>query len=112
MWHASLCYLNVASNKLLVRHELADGNELLHDDTADNLCKGCCYEKQQHTPFPVNLVRKFADHPRDLVHVDIMGPMDTGSIGGAFYYLIVKDDAIAYQIAFCLKHKSNALSAL
>lgn len=55
--HARLCHLNVASIKLLVQHELANGIELLHDDTVDNFCEGCCYGKQHRTPFPVNPVR-------------------------------------------------------
>lgn len=112
VWHARLCHLNVASIKLLVRHELADNIELLHDDTTDTFCEDCCYGKQHRIAFPVNPVRTFAAHPGDLLHTNITGPMDTESIGGAFYCLIIKDDATSYRIAFCLKHKSDALSAL
>lgn len=112
VWHARLCHINIASIKLLVRQELADGIELLYDDTTDNFCEGSCYGKQHRTSFPVNPVRNIAANPGDLLHADIMGPMDTESFGGAFYCCIVKDDATGYRIAFSLKHKSDALSAL
>lgn len=112
VWHACLCHINIASIKQLVRKELADGIELLHDNTTDNFCEGCCYGKQHHTPFPVNPVKNIAATLCDLLHAHIMGPMDTKSIGGAFYCLNIKDDATGYRMAFCLKHKSDAPSAL
>lgn len=112
VWHACLCHINPASIKLLVRQELAEGIELLHDNTSDNFCEGCCYGKQYQTAFPVNSVHTFASKPGDLLHAHIMGPLDTESIGGAFYCLIIKDDATGYRIAFSLKRKSDALSAL
>ena len=111
VWHARLCHINPASIKLLVRQELAEGIELLHDNTSDSFCEGCCYGKQHRTSFPVNSVRTYAANPGDLLHADIM-EMDTESIGGALYCLIVKDDATGYRIAFSLKRKSDALPAL
>lgn len=61
VWHARLYHLNVASIKLLVCRELAKGIELLHDDSADTFCEGCCYGKQHRTSFPVNAVHVFAN---------------------------------------------------
>lgn len=111
-WHARLCHINYESIKLLVHRELAHGIELLEDTPTDTSCAGCSYGKQHRTPFPVNLVRATATHPGALIHADIMGPMDTKSVGGAFYILLLKDDATGYRIVFCLKHKFDALSAL
>ena len=44
---------------------------------------------------------------RDIVHTDVFGPMQTRSLGGAFYILLFIDDCTRYTWVYFLKRKSD-----
>jgi hypothetical protein len=49
-------------------------------------CDGCALKKMHRDEFPSNTDKKKRD-VLDLVHTDVCGPMQTRSLGGAFYFL-------------------------
>ena len=61
-----------------------DGNE--HDFS----CEPCVFEK--HHKLPYSLSHSLANHPFDLIHVDLWGPYKTPSLSGAQYFLTILDD--------------------
>ncbi|GFR24278.1 hypothetical protein TNCT_211031 [Trichonephila clavata] len=54
------------------------------------ICDGCCYGKQSRRPFGTRKQR--ATTPGELVNIDVCGPMQQQSLGGAKYYVCFKDD--------------------
>jgi hypothetical protein len=112
-WHNRLCHINYDTVKRLATFDQVDGIQLLPSLTSpDPFCKGCCKGKQHRTPFPVNPTRTRATSPGNLLHADLMGPVDPIFIGGASYCLLIKDDATGYRIAFCISRKSDILACL
>jgi hypothetical protein len=96
-WHNRLCHNSYDAVKRLVNSNLVEGIQLLLSSTSlDPFCEGYCKRKQHQTPFPINLIRTQAISPGDLLHADFMGPIDPLSVGGASYYLLIKDDATGY----------------
>lgn len=53
-----------------------------------------------------------AHRPLDIVHVDVTGPMDTISLGGARYALIFTDAYSRWRVVYVLATRDQALSKL
>jgi hypothetical protein len=112
-WHNRLCHINYDVVKQLANSNLVEGIKLLPGSTShDPFYEGCCKGEQHRMPFPDNPVRIRATTPGDLLHVDLMGPIDPISVGGAFYCLLLKDDATGYRITFCITRKSDTLACI
>ena len=54
---------------------------------------------------PLILIRK--TYVLYLVHTDVCGPMQTRSLGGAFYFLLFIDDCMRYTWVYFLRQKSD-----
>jgi hypothetical protein len=112
-WHNRLCHISYDAVKRLAHSNLVEGIQLLPSSTSsDPFCEGYCKGKQHRTSFPVNPTRTRATTPGDLLHADLMGPIDPVSIGRASYCLLIKDDVTSYRIAFCIACKSDTLACL
>ena len=55
-----------------------------------HICDVCHLAKHNHLPFPISAF--YIEHPFDLVHVDIWGPVPIASIHDHHYFLIILDD--------------------
>jgi hypothetical protein len=56
-----------------------------------------------HTP--VNQV--MTDHPRELLHMDTVGPAQVCSAGGKWYVLVIVDDFCRYSWFFFMESKEE-----
>ena len=54
-------------------------------------CEACILGKQHRLPFNFENSRR-ARAPLELVHSDLVGPMQTTSIGGSTYFMTFIDD--------------------
>lgn len=52
-----------------------------------------------------------SERPLELVHADLIGPMQTLSLGGNVYVFLVTDDHSRYSWAYFLANKSDALNS-
>ena len=43
----------------------------------------------------------------EVIHIDACGPMQTGSLGGAWYFLIFVDDTSRFTWAYFIRRKSD-----
>ena len=72
-----------------------------------NVCGPCQMGKQTKPAHPkVNVVA--TSRPLELLHVDLMGPTRTESMGGKCYIMVVVDDFSRYSWVEFLKEKSEA----
>jgi hypothetical protein len=74
-------------------------------------CDGCALGKMHRDEFPSNPDKKKRD-VLDLVHTDVCGPMQTRSLGSAFYFLLFIDDCTRYTWVYFLRQKVMFSSTL
>ena len=62
-------------------------------------------------PFPTLLATSRAAEALDIVHSDIMGPVEVPSISGAQFILLLVDNRTRYKHCLILKRKTEALKS-
>ncbi|GFQ95390.1 retrovirus-related Pol polyprotein from transposon TNT 1-94 [Trichonephila clavata] len=100
LWHERLCHQNQAHGKDILR------KYRIKSDVKDcQICDGCCYGKQCRRPFGTKKQR--ATTPGELINIDVCGPMQQQSLGGAKYYVWFKDDFTKYYRVFFMQSKNE-----
>ena len=69
-------------------------------------CVACALGKQHRNEFP-NHEEKRQTEILELIHTDVCGPMQTISLGGAWYFLIFVDDRSRFTWAYFIRRKSD-----
>ncbi|GFQ70017.1 retrovirus-related Pol polyprotein from transposon TNT 1-94, partial [Trichonephila clavata] len=80
------------------------------DAKDSQICDGCCYGKQSRRPFGTRKQR--ATTPGELINIDVCGPMQQQSLGGAKYYVCFKDDFTKYRRVFFMQSKNEVSKRL
>ena len=70
-------------------------------------CEACILGKQHRLPFNSRNSRR-TRFPLELVHMDLVGPMQVTSIGGSTYFMTFIDDFSHRTWVYFLKSKSKA----
>ncbi|GFQ85012.1 retrovirus-related Pol polyprotein from transposon TNT 1-94 [Trichonephila clavata] len=105
LWHERLCHQNKAHVKDILRKY-----QIIGDAKDSQICDGCCYGKQSRRPFGTRKQR--ATTPGELINIDVCGPMQQQSLGGAKYYVCFKDDFTKYRRVFFMQSKNEASKCL
>ena len=88
-WHQHLRHLNVAAiHNLACKH--STGVDLDEDAAYGADCMACIQGKQHKPSFKTG--RTCVSHLRDLIHMDLAGPIEMMSINGKKYFLIIIDE--------------------
>lgn len=69
-------------------------------------CEAFSPGKMQKYEFLINVDRKKRDI-LELVHIDLCGPMQTRSLGGAYYFLVFVDDCMRFSWVYFLRKNSH-----
>ena len=72
-----------------------------------DLCSSCLKGKKHREAFPSQASRR-ATQVLELVHMDLCGPMQTVSLGGSLYFMLLVDDFSQLCWVFFLHQKSEA----
>lgn len=75
------------------------------DQKNTQICEDCVVGKQHRSSYKASESR--ASEICELIHGDVCGPMETPSLGGAKYFLLLKDDYSNYRHVYFLKNKSE-----
>ena len=89
LWHQRYGHINHPDLLLLQKNNMVEGLPMLKNKNV--ACDRCALGKMHKDEFPSNPNKKKRD-VLDLVHTDVCGPMQTRSLGGAFYFLLFIDD--------------------
>ncbi len=100
IWHARLGHQNVGYIKQFLKRQ-----NIGFDGKGEYFCEACVYGKHHRSPFTRSDNR--AEKVGELVHTDVCGPMHEKSIGGARYFLLIKDDFSNFRKVYFLKEKSE-----
>ncbi|GFS60863.1 retrovirus-related Pol polyprotein from transposon TNT 1-94 [Trichonephila inaurata madagascariensis] len=74
------------------------------------ICDGCCCGKQCRRPFGTRKQR--ATTPGKLINIDVCGPMQQQSLGGAKFYVCFKDDFPKYRRVIFMQPKNEVSKCL
>ena len=105
LWHQRFGHLNLQDLILLQRKGMVDGLPVFHNVKLD--CDGCALGKMHREEFPLHVNRK-ERNILELVHTHICRPMQTRSLGGAYYFLLFTDDCTRFSWIYFLSKKSQA----
>ncbi|KAE9224632.1 hypothetical protein PF002_g14635 [Phytophthora fragariae] len=89
---------------------MADGVPRVADAPSDHVCAGCCMGKMREDNFsrsPEKTVKSAG--VLDLIHSDVMGPMQTKTPGGCTYAVTFIDDFSRHVTVYFMKKKSKVL---
>ena len=101
MGHASYKYLSIVS-----KHESVSGIPKL--SRMSNVVYGPCQLGKQTKAKHLGTQTSATSRPLELLHLDLMGPTRTKSLGGKRYIMVVVDDFTRYTWVILLRSKSNA----
>ena len=88
LWHQRYGHLNHNDLMLLQKKSMVEGLPIIKNDHIE--CVVCALGKQHRNEFP-NHEEKRQTELLELMHTNVCGPMQTRSLGGAWYYLIFVD---------------------
>jgi hypothetical protein len=83
---------------------MVEGLPMLKNENVS--CERFTLGKMNIDEFPSNPNRK-KRYVLDLVHTDVYRPIQTRSLGGAFYFLLFIDDCTRYTWVYFLRRKSD-----
>lgn len=112
IWHARLGHLPMKAmnnlNKCVEGFQMQDLSAV--DDDQDEICEGCVTGKSSVKPFPKSSYGEMKTTSLlQVVHSDVMGPMETKSQGGARFVVTFLDDYSRYVVAYYVTHKSDVV---
>lgn len=109
LWHYRLGHLGMGA--VAEMSKLVDGIPAIPSLREKCVCEACLYGKMARMPFPTLPATSRAAEVLDIIHSDIMGPMEVPSISGARYILLFVDDRTRHNHCYILKQKSEALQS-
>ncbi|XP_024009962.1 uncharacterized protein LOC112085161 [Eutrema salsugineum] len=109
LWHKRLGHMNTHGLSRLVKAEAIRGIPEL-DAPRDSVCEVCSRGKQIKVPHKaVSEIR--SKKVLELIHMDLMGPVQTESIGGRRYIFVLVDDFSRFTWVRFLSEKSEATNS-
>jgi transposase InsO family protein len=104
LWHQRYGHLNHNDLMMLQKKEMVEGLPMFKSEHVE--CEGCALGKQHREEFPMHIDKRKREI-LELVHTDVCGPMQTRSLGGAYYFLIFIDDRTRYTWVYFMRNKSD-----
>ena len=109
LWHQRLGHLNLKGMKKIVSKEAIRGLPKLKI-VEGSICGECQVGKQVQMSHPM-LQHQVTSRVLELLHMDLMGPMQVESIGGKRYAFVVVDDFSRFTWVSFIREKSDTFDA-
>ena len=104
-WHAKLGHQDINQVR-----KILDKCNIPYNKGSEETCISCVKGKQHRLPFPSSENR--SQSPGEVIHIDVGGPVEQISLGGAKFFLLLKDDYSKYRKVYFLKNKSESIKYL
>ena len=104
LWHQRYGHLNHKDLMLLQKNTVVEGLPVFKNDHVE--CEACVLGKQHREEFPIHKGKRQREI-LELIHTNVCGPIQTRSIGGAWYFLIFVDDRSRYSWVYFIRKKSD-----
>jgi transposase InsO family protein len=111
LWHRRLGHIGLSSLRKLILNDMVKGLPLTPEDIdkASHTCDVCMKTKLTRQPFKPSETK--TDHPLDLIHTDLCGPL-ADSLGKSKYIATFLDDYSGFSTVVLLKQKSDTYDAV
>ena len=112
IWHRRLGHLGYDNLIKMQKQGMVHGLDVNVDDfkrEAEKLCEVCVLSKQHRLPHPRS--DSASTRPLELIHMDVNGPMQVRSFGGALYVATYLDDYSRLSHVRLVKAKSDVPTA-
>ena len=109
-WHKRFGHPSQSLIKDMQKRGAVTGMIFTEDSPGDEPCEVCISSKQTRASHPRNPQR--ASRPLEIIHMDVIGPMETTSLGGSRYLITFLDDHSGLSVVRPLKAKSEAPSVV
>jgi transposase InsO family protein len=109
LWHQCLGHLNFTDMLKIVSKEVVKDLPKMKD-TGKGVCGPCQIGKQTHAAHKKKS-SILTSRNLELLHMDLMGPTRTSSLGGRKYIVVIVDDYSRYIWTLLLREKSDAFEA-
>ncbi|KAE8968704.1 hypothetical protein PR002_g27664 [Phytophthora rubi] len=86
---------------------MVDGIPCILDAPSDHVCAGCCMGKIGEDNFPRNSEKVV--NSADLIHSDVLGPIQTKTPGSCAYAVTFIDDFSRHVTVYLMKKKAEVL---
>lgn len=111
LWHERLAHVAKDTIVQMTKTDVATGIDLSESPEDLTFCQGCAQGKQHAVPIHVGEPHTHADHPLEIVHSDVVGPITPKSIDGFNYAVTFIDDLTRYAWVTLLKNKAQVADA-
>lgn len=106
LWHERMGHVNYQMLRKMREKGVVD--DLQFNTSPENpFCEECAYGKQHRQPFKGTGERWRI--PGEIFHAELCGKMSESSLGGANWFLLLKDDCTRYCFGYSLKDKTEVL---
>ena len=111
LWHQRFCHLSSQNLERLRKEDMVKGLKLPSGDLSKCIghqghCDACKHGKQTASPF--KSTNNACEKPLEVVHMDLMGPIEPETSEGYKYALVVLDECTEYSFVVLLKTKGDA----
>ena len=107
LWHRKLGHISLGSVDKAIKNEAVKGIPTI-DITSKFFCGDCQIGKQTKTSHK-SLKECSTNRVLELLHLDLMGSMQTENLGGKKYVLVAVDDFSRFTWVHFLKGKSDTI---
>ncbi|KAJ1525556.1 hypothetical protein ONE63_010361 [Megalurothrips usitatus] len=106
LWHRRCGHLSVSQMRQLKNQVSGLQLEVVQPKS----CVTCCKGKMARAPFPTSVTPR-ASQPLELIHSDVMGPMNIDTFSGGKYVLLFIDDFSRKMFIYILKGKAEVFES-
>lgn len=107
LWHRRLGHVGNSRMEQMHNKKMVDGFPNFHVNK--EICGVCKLGKQVREAFPTESQTKTKEK-LEIVHTNVCGPMQTESLNGSIYFLLLVDDYTHMAWIYFLKQKSEVFS--
>jgi hypothetical protein len=109
LWHARLGHLALPAIKHIVAKNIAKGIEIHAKSPTSCVCEACILGKLSRKPFkPLEREARRKYKLLELIHSDIVGPMQTATKQGARYMITFTEESTRWTEVDYMRNKSEA----
>lgn len=110
-WHDVLGHADKKKLMQMAKDDVVSGMEIVANPPRPVGCTECQLGKATSSSHP-DSTRQRASQVLERVHMDLVGPISPPSIGGAVYFLLLRDEFSGYMFVELLTHKSHVLARI
>lgn len=109
-WHRTLGHPDINEIKNLASKGCAKDFKIV-EQTGSDRCGGCASGKAHHASHPES-DRERSTVALHRVHTDLVGPIETPTINGARYFMLLRDEYSGFMYVYFMKAKSEVVDKL